>query len=136
MLRAFVLAAAACAVLGLTGKASAFPTFFKVWINTCLEDCDQEYKDVIVKEAKCWTCHQGKSKHHHNVYGIHFVGEIGKADQKDDAKIIETIKKVNEMHSDPKDDKSPTYGEMIAAGKLPFGSVDEAKEEPKESESN
>ena len=46
--------------------------------------------------------------------------------------IKKALAKVAEMHSDPKDDKSPTYGELIKASKLPGGDLEESKKEPKE----
>jgi hypothetical protein len=55
-----------------------------------------------------------------------------KKDIRDAAKIKAALEKVAKMHSDPEDDKSPTYGEMIAASELPGGSLEEVQKEPEE----
>jgi hypothetical protein len=57
-----------------------------------------------------------------------------KEDKDNEEKIVEALDKVAKMHVDPKDDKSPTYGDLIAKGTLPGGTLEEAKKEPKEEE--
>jgi hypothetical protein len=41
--------------------------------------------------------------------------------EKDNKKIEEALDKVAAAHVDANDDKSPTYGDLIKAGKLPGG---------------
>ena len=85
-----------------------------------------------VLETKCWVCHQGKKKKNHNTYGIHLVKLLNrKKDAKNPEKIVVALKKVELLHTDPKDKKSPTYGEMIKDGKLPGGTLEQCKKEPK-----
>ena len=38
------------------------------------------------------------------------------------------------MHTDPDDDKSPTYGKLIKANKLPGGSLESVQKEPEQEE--
>jgi hypothetical protein len=49
---------------------------------------------------------------------------------KNPEKIVESLKKVEAMHSVAGDDKSPTFGDLIKEGKLPGGSIEDAKKEP------
>ena len=129
----------ACALIvfaSLTpGVAMAFPQFQKEWDKLYLDDnSDKEFVKLVKKEVKCWVCHQGKKKSHHNPYGKHFVGVIGKKDKKDVDKIVATLQKVAKMHSDPKNEESPTYGELISKGQLPGGKLEDAKKEPPKEE--
>lgn len=86
-----------------------------------------------VLDAKCYTCHQGKKKKDRNPYGMELAVLLDKKkDAKNPKKIIEALEKVAKVHVDPKDEKSPTYGDLIKAGKLPGGSVEECKKKPEE----
>lgn len=128
----------ATAVLGL-GADSAFAIapfqveFYKLYLT---DHPDKEFVAYAKKEAKCNICHQGKKPGpHHNAYGEHLEELLdAKTDKKDKKKIQEALEKVAKMHSDPNDDKSPTYGELIAKSKLPGGDLEKSKEEPKEEE--
>ncbi len=51
--------------------------------------------------------------------------------EKDVKKIDEAIEKAVSMHVDSKDPKSPTFGELIKAGKLPAGPPKDAAPEEK-----
>jgi hypothetical protein len=75
---------------------------------------------AAVKEAKCAVCHMPETKKKRNAYGQ----ELGKLlDRKKDAenkqKIREALEKVAAAKCNPKDPKSPTFGDLIRAGKLP-----------------
>ncbi|HCK40764.1 MAG: hypothetical protein CMJ72_11285 [Planctomycetaceae bacterium] len=86
-----------------------------------------------VLEAKCYLCHKGKKKKNRNPYGEQLEKLLDrKKDSKNPEKIAEAIQKVAKLHVDPKNKKSPTYGERIKAGKLPGGPLEEAKKEPAE----
>ncbi len=77
---------------------------------------------VSVNKVKCNVCHVGKNKKARNEYGKaldHLLDR--KADAKNKAKIQAALDEVANMKSDPKDDKSPTFGELIEQGKLPGG---------------
>jgi hypothetical protein len=73
-----------------------------------------------VKQAKCNVCHVGVKKKDKNAYGI-ALGQFldRKTDAKDLDKINDALDKVAAMKSDPNNDSSPTFGELISQGKLP-----------------
>jgi hypothetical protein len=97
---------------------------------------DKEYAAIVDKAAnRCFVCHQGKLRKHHNEFGKHLVELLDrKKDLRDKEKIIASIKKVVEMHVDPKDDKSETYLDRIKASKWPGGELEELKKEPPQGE--
>ncbi len=126
----------AVALSGFTvNSASAIAPFQAVFIKEYINDHpNEEFAKMVKTKAKCHICHQGKKiGPHHNAYGKHLVELLdAKTDKKDVEKIKAALATVAEMHSDPEDDKSPTYGELIAKGELPGGDLEKAKEEPKE----
>lgn len=135
MLRtALILPLAAAMFVAVPQKSHAILPFFKAFVGEYVEDTsDEDWTKLVKKEAKCFVCHQGKkSKKNRNAYGKELGKLLTKKDAKDTDKIIEALKKVSEMHTDADDDKSPTYGELIAEGKLPAGDLEDLKEEPKE----
>jgi hypothetical protein len=77
---------------------------------------------AAVEEAKCNVCHMGKSKKDHNAYGNALAERL---DKKEDAKNVEKIRKALEevaaLPSDPAKADAPTFGQLIADGKLPGG---------------
>ncbi len=119
--------------LSWTPLATATPFFGKVFFKEHIKDHkDKEYVDFVKKKAKCFVCHQGKKKNHHNPFGEHLVDLLDKKkDKKNEKKVIEALKKVLAMQSDPKDKKSPTYLELIKKSKLPGGKLEDLRKEPK-----
>lgn len=114
-----------------TSQAQADPAFKKGFETLYVKKDSTDPKDVAladaVKKAKCNVCHMGKSKKMRNAYGEELAKLLDrKKDRKNTAKIEEAIKKVGEMKSDTDDENSPTYGELIAEGKLPV-EVEESK---------
>ncbi|MEM8947045.1 MAG: hypothetical protein AAGD11_17860, partial [Planctomycetota bacterium] len=84
-----------------------------------------------VLEAKCYVCHQGRKKKNRNAYGSELAKLLDKKkDAKNPKKIIEALEKVAKLPSDAKDKDSPTFGDLIKAGRLPGGSLSDAKKEP------
>jgi len=77
---------------------------------------------AAVEEAKCNVCHKGKSKKDRNAYGDALAERL---DKKEDAKNVDKIRKALEevaaLPSDPAKADSPTFGQLIADGKLPGG---------------
>lgn len=117
--------------INLAQPALAVLQFQKVFVNHYVGDDKESDWAIQVKEAKCWACHQGKSRKQHNPYGVHLVPLLDrKKDAKNPEKIVEALEKVAAMHSIEGDDSSPTYGELIKAGKLPGGTLEECKTEP------
>jgi hypothetical protein len=76
---------------------------------------------AAAEKAKCNVCHVGKSKKNRNEYGKALGQLITKKDGKNVEKIQEAMDKVAAMKSNPKDDGSPTFGDLIKEGKLPGG---------------
>jgi hypothetical protein len=73
-----------------------------------------------VKTAKCDICHMGEKKKERNAYGQALAKLLDKKTDKDNVeKIRASLKQVESEHSDPKDEKSPTFGDLIKEGKLP-----------------
>lgn len=133
---ALMFCAVALCALGAESASAIAPfqvEFYKLYVN---DHSDKEFSAYVKKEAKCNICHQGKKPGpHHNAYGKQLAELLdAKTDKKDKKKIAEALAKVAEMHSDPEDDKSPTFGELIADSKLPGGDLEKSKEEPKDEE--
>lgn len=127
MLRyAVAIAVVAC----LTAPCSAIPQFQKQFIALYADGTDEAYTTLIKKEAKCWVCHQGKSKKNRNVYGEAAGELLTKKDKKETEKIIAALQEIAEKSSDPDNSEAPTFGELIAAGKLPGGELEDLKAEP------
>jgi hypothetical protein len=122
---------------GSASRALAIVTFGKEFQNLYITpDTDKEFTEVVKhKKDGCLVCHQGKKRKNHNAYGVHLVELLDKKkDKKDSEKIVASLKKVAEMRSDPEDEKSPTFGELIAAGKLPGGALEDLMKEPETEE--
>jgi len=107
--------------------------FIKEYIN---DHPDKDFQKYVKTKAKCHICHQGKvtpKTVHHNAYGKELVKLLdAEKDKKDTKKIKEALDKVAKMHSDPKDEKSPTYGELIKESKLPGGKLEDSQKEVEE----
>lgn len=124
------------ATCSLSKPAAAITQFHKEFVKLYVgEASDTELAKLVndkeFSKQKCLVCHQGKKKKNRNAYGM-AIGKFldKKKDKKDVEKIIATLKKVSEMPSNPEDENSPTFGELIAAGKLPGGSLDDLMKEP------
>jgi hypothetical protein len=119
-----------------TGVQHAFgiQQFQNAFMDKYIKDHkDKEFSKYVSEKVKCFVCHQGKSRKNRNAYGAQLAELLDKkTDSKNVKKINEALDKVAKMHSDPKDKKSPTFGELIAKGELPGGKLDDLKKEPKE----
>jgi hypothetical protein len=71
------------------------------------------------QQTGCNVCHAGESKKHRNPYGQALEKLLSKRDAKDTKKIQAALDKASAVKSNPSDPKSPTFGEIIAKGKLP-----------------
>jgi hypothetical protein len=94
-----------------------------------------EFKEVYVKEgtplaaaveeAKCNVCHKGKSKKDHNAYGEALAKLLDKKEDKTNKeKIRQALETVAKESSDPSKPDAPTFGDLLAEGKLPGGPVE------------
>lgn len=131
--RYFLIAVPFLTVATAAQTAVAIPAFEKVFKKDYLDNNPhKEFAEEASKSPnKCLICHQGKHRKNRNAFGQ----ELSKLlDKKKDAKNVEkisaSIKKVLEMHIDPKDDKSPTYLDRLKEGKYPAGDLEELKKEP------
>jgi cytochrome c2 len=94
-----------------------------------------EFKEVYVKEgsplaaevetAKCNVCHKGKSKKDRNAYGEALAKLLDKKEDKaNKEKIRQALETVAQESSDPATADAPTFGALLAEGKLPGGPVE------------
>ncbi len=94
---------------------------------------DKAFADVTEK-AKCTICHEGVSKKDRNVYGQALDKLLDrKADKDDKAKIQKALDTVAAMKANPKDPNSPTFGDLIKAGKLPGGAAKQKSDQVSQS---
>jgi hypothetical protein len=111
------------AVAGSTREAFAIKQF------------SDEFKEVYVKEgtplaaaveeAKCNVCHKGKSKKDRNAYGEALAKLLDKKEDKTNKeKIRQALETVAKESSDPSKPDAPTFGDLLAEGKLPGGPVE------------
>ncbi len=95
------------AVLGR--QAQARPNYCKTFIA--------QYENVKeAKEAKCAICHPGKEKKERNVYGVALSKCLGAEKITDEAKIKESLKKVEGEKSAV---EGKSFGDLLKDGKLP-----------------
>jgi len=123
------------AVCCLAPKASAIPNFKREFQKLYVKpDTDEEFAKLVKSnKTGCYLCHQGKNRKHRNPYGAELSKLLDKKkDAKDVKKIIASLRKVEKIHTDPDDEKSPTYGDLIKENKFPGGPLEEVLKEPEE----
>lgn len=128
-----VIVLGACVALGLAPKASAIVAFKREFQKLYITpDTDEEFAKLVKSnKTGCFACHQGKNRKNHNPYGEELEKLLDKkTDIKDTKKVIASLRKVEKLHVDPDDEKSPTYGDLIKENKLPGGPLDEVMKEP------
>lgn len=116
----------------LAPAADARPEHKKAFLEYYMKDNPDKEFGKLVKKANCYVCHQGKKKQNRNAYGEELSEFLSKENKGDVEIAIEALKKVEDRHTDPDDEESPTYGDLIKEGKLPGGPLEESKEEPEE----
>ncbi|MBL9123394.1 MAG: hypothetical protein JNG90_07155 [Planctomycetaceae bacterium] len=103
--------------------AQAMPPFKKAFDAKYVKpDSADDKEKAFAAEAKkvnCNVCHKGKSKKMRNAYG-EAVDKFIEKNEKDPAKIEEALTKAAQEKSKPDDAASPTFGELIEQGQLPF----------------
>ncbi len=136
-LRALAIAVCVVAAVGVNVRvARAIPPFWKEFEAKYVKPDSADEKEKAfaaaaenAKTGKCNVCHMGSDKKMRNAYGKQ-VAMLLKKDNfkperlKDDgdkakAEIAAALEAVAALKSG--DDKSPTFGELIAQGKLPGG---------------
>jgi hypothetical protein len=126
LLRSVGAAAAAVSLTWLVGSsASAMKPFRDEFMTKYVKPDSADAKEnafaEAVQAAKCNLCHQGKSKKEKNVYGRALNKFLGEEDMENREKIRSALDKAAELKSNPDDPNSPTFGDLIKAGKLPGG---------------
>jgi len=134
--RAVLFAVGFAIVLGTGPRAAmALPPFSKQFQETYLkpdseDEKDKEYATLIIKKVKCDVCHvKGKPKKMRNAYGMQLSELLDKNNFKtarvkaEPDKVKEEIAAAFEAVAAKKsgDEKSPTFGELIAQRQLPGG---------------
>ena len=127
--------AAAIAISAFCGPARADKSFRDEFIAKYAKPDGKDPKDqafaAACEKAKCNICHEGKSKKDRNRYGAALGKLLNREKDKDNKeKIQAALDKVAKLKLDPKDEKSPTFGDLIKAGKLPGGEPKEAAKKP------
>ncbi len=129
-----VVAAAlvSCTMLSVSTSARAYVEYQKVFMTEYIaEHTDKDFAKFVKRKARCYICHQGKGHKHDNIYGAHLAKLLDcKKDKKDVEKITKAIRKVADLPFDPKNKKSETFAERIAASKLPAGELEDLKKKP------
>ena len=144
-----VIATAGCTVF-CSETAFAIAPFKKQFFETYVKEDPSSPTETTLAEAanaktgKCYVCHvnmttkgeSGLGKKIRNNYGRalsqflekkNFSSERRKAEPDAvKAEIQAALKKVAEIKSDPSNPDSPTFGELIAAGKLPGNDIPDA----------
>lgn len=101
----------------ITSTANARPEYKKQFDALYMTEGSELFKAYQGK-SNCNVCHVGKNKKDRNAYGTALSKLLNK--EKDAAKIEEALKKVEKSNSVADDEKSPTFGDLIKAGKLPI----------------
>jgi hypothetical protein len=136
-----VLGAVAVALVGKMPSARAMPPFFKEFQAKYVkadsaDEKDKAFATLVTATAKCNVCHVvGPDKKVRNAYGKQLSTLLKKENFKAErlkdepdkvkAEITAALEAVAAMKSG--DDKSSTFGELIAGGKLPGGDVKPAE---------
>lgn len=117
-----------CAVFVLVLAATparATPDFFKTFTAEYLQEHpDEAFAAFARTEAKCNICHQGTKGKLPNVYGQQLAELVdAKLVRKDTAAMTAALQAVAKLPADPADPDGETFGQRIAAGKLPGGEL-------------
>ena len=120
-----------------TSMASAVPPFYQQFkakyvdgdANKEFVAANKEFAEAVTnRKIRCFVCHDPKiveetgesSKKNRNRYGRQLAKLLNKdTDKKNAEKIQKALETVAAMKSDSEDSDSPTFGDLIKAGKLP-----------------
>lgn len=114
----------------LAPSADAHPEYQRAFqtLYTKGSGVDKDFRK-LVRSAKCHVCHQGKEdRKNYNRYGLSLLDHLSDGDKKDKKKIAAAFEAVIDLPSDG--DGSKTYAELIEAGQLPGGPLEESEVEP------
>ena len=126
----------AAALLGwVTPSAQAIKPFSDQFKAKYVKEKPANDKEKALAEAvakvKRLVCHEGRSKKNRNRYGKQLAELLDKKTDKENVeKIKKALDRVAKTKVDAKKKDSPTFGDLIAQGKLPGG--EPKKDEKKE----
>ncbi len=121
----FCTALAVAGIVGLAAApAAAVPAFCEQFEAKYVKPDSKDPKDIALRDAfdrsGCNLCHVGKDRANRNAYGRALAKLLSrKTDTHNEQKIQAALEKVAAMKSRPEDPRSPSFGEIIASGKLP-----------------
>lgn len=130
--RIFVRTALFGVLLSAVAPAVAHSEHMREFYNlyTKGKGADGDFRN-LARKAKCNLCHQGKEERaNYNPYGEELTLHLTEEDRKDKEKIVAALKTVADKTSNPDDPSAPTFGELIASGKLPGGPLEDSLREP------
>jgi len=114
-------------VLGLgTPQAKAIKAFKDEFDAKHVKPDSKDPKEKALADAaaraKCLICHRGKRKRNRNAYGKALAELLDRRKDRDSKeKIQAALDAVAKKKSNPDDESSPTFGDLIQDGKLPGG---------------
>ncbi len=132
MCKGLAMVLAASIGIGMAPSAYGYKSFHDKWVEMYVDETDtseqaKEYSKLAHGKDRCLVCHKGKTKKECNAYGEHFVGLIGKQDQKDFDKINQALKDVGAKKSKPDESDSKTFAELIKQFEMPGGKFEDLK---------
>ena len=115
---------AAGLVLLAAAPAGAVRAFREQFRAKYIKPDSTKPNDIALREAfdksGCGLCHVGEDRANRNAYGRALAKLLDrKTDTQNTAKIQTALEKVAAMKCRPEDPRSPTFGQIIASGKLP-----------------
>ncbi len=114
-------------ILGLAkAPARADKAFFDEFLAKYVKPDSSDPKDQAIKatveKVRCNVCHVGRTKKNRNIYGQALDKLLDRqTDKENKPKIRAALDTVARQRSNPDDQNSPTFGELIQQGKLPAG---------------
>jgi hypothetical protein len=100
-------------------RAQAFPQF-KTEFDAKYMKAGTPIFNALEGKSNCNVCHAGKaSKKNRNAYGLALSQYVTKDDKMNKEKIQSALAAVEKMPSVPGQTNAPTFGQLIAEGKLP-----------------
>ncbi len=119
---------AAVIVASAAAPAAAVPAFREQFRAKYIKPDSNNPQDIALRDAfdgaGCNLCHVGEDRTNRNAYGRALATLVSrKTDTRNKEKIQAALDKVAAMKSRPEDPRSPSFGEIIASGKLPTDEV-------------
>ena len=118
-----VMAAAMVGIVGAGRPAYAIKEFYKELEAKYVKRDSKKETDIDLliafEQAQCTICHPRDNKQQLTPYGGQVGWRINKFDKGNKKKIQAALKELEDLRSDSRNPKSPTYGELFRQGRLP-----------------